>query len=145
MGEVQLPDIPSQTLLGVNTCGSTHAQLTHNVCVHLSKASLPLLTGAHQMHLPTPHADRWLFVSLFASCSFGTGWFKLCVLLATDSTTPGLGCQCAFTFFPLEWLVLPQGEMCRACLIMLCHHRDWKWLFSSSEEKTEGESSSEGT
>lgn len=134
MGEVQLPGIPSQTLLGVNTCGSTHAQqqLTQAAtCVftcprHPCNFSLVL----NKCISPQLMLIDGFLLLLFASCSvLGTGWFKLWVLLATDSTTPGLGCLGCFYLFPLEWLVLPQGETCRACLIILWHHGDWRWLF----------------
>lgn len=65
---------------------------------------------------------------LFAPWPQGTGWFKVWMLLATDSRALDLGCPVCFYLFPLEQL-LPQEETCRACLITLWHHADWRWIF----------------
>lgn len=72
MGEVQLSDIPSQTLLGVNICGSTHGQqqLTQvAVCVftcprHPSSFSLVLSKS--------PHLICWWMAFCFSSLLHGT-------------------------------------------------------------------------
>lgn len=74
MGAVKMSDIPSLTRLVLTPVGpSRHSNSSHSnwVCVYLSKASLQLLVGAEHMHLPTPHADGWLFPSPLCSLAPG--------------------------------------------------------------------------
>lgn len=133
MKEVQLSGIPSQTLLGVNTCESTHAQqqLTQKTTCVFTCPRHPYNFSLVLSKCISPHLmlmDGFLLLP-FAPWPQGTGWFKVWVLLATDSRAPDLGCPVCSYLFPLECLVLPQGEMCRACLITLWHHGDWRWIF----------------